>query len=279
MKTRNWTLALLALLASALLLAACGDDDKGEEKASTTGGKATVVPARSTVPRYGGDPAATRKPNLNSVGQLQQPKRTTTVAPKVRGSGVPLPQFLDTVSNDLATYWQKVFNAGKLQFPKTTQAIVTASAESACGPIDGAENPPVYCPADQTIYLPVGYFQTKVLPIGDAAAVTLIGLMWGYRVQDAVGAFKAVQSGQRTGLDVNLGAICFAGSYMSTVAERNLLEAGDVDEILKTAAATADQGTPPDVSKSKGTAPQRIAAFRIGFSRGAPACQRIRVSR
>jgi predicted metalloprotease len=271
--------SLMAVLAAALLVGACGDDDdNGSEQASTTAGKSTVVPARSTVPRYGGDPAATRTPNLNSVGQLKQLPRSTTVAPKVRGSNVPLPQFLDTVSNDVATYWQKVFNNSKISFPETRQAIVTGSTAGGCGTVTGAEGPPVYCQSDRTIYLPVGYFQTKVVPIGDAAAVTLVGLLWGYRVQDAVGAFKAVQSGQRTGLDVNLGAICMAGSYMATVANRNLLEQGDVDEILKTAAATADQGTPPDVSKSKGSAPQRVAAFRVGFSRGAAACQRIRAS-
>ena len=278
MKTRTWTLALLALVASALLLAACGDDDD-KETAATTGGKATVVPAKTSVPRYGGDPSATKQPNLAAVGQLKQLPRSTTVAPKVRGSDVPLPQFLDTVSNDVATYWQKVFNNSKFEFPETNQAVVTDSVEGRCGTVTSAEGPPVYCQADQTIYLPVGFFQSKVLPIGDAAAVTLVGLLWGLRVQDAVGAFKAVEAGQRTGLDVNLGAICFSGSYMATVAERNLLETGDVDEILKTAAATGDQeGNPPDVSKSKGSPQQRVAAFRIGFSRGAAACQRIRAS-
>ncbi|HVE67169.1 MAG TPA: neutral zinc metallopeptidase [Solirubrobacteraceae bacterium] len=276
MKTRIY---ILAVLAAALLVGACGDDDdKGDEQASTTSRNATVVPARSTVPRYGGDPAATRTPNLASVGQLRQLPRSTSVAPKVRGSNVPLPQFLDTVSNDVATYWQKVFNNSKISFPETRQAIVTSSTDGGCGTVTSAEGPPVYCQSDRTIYLPVGYFETKVAPIGDAAAVTLVGLLWGYRVQDAVGAFKAVQSGQRTGLDVNLGAICMAGSYMATVANRNLLEQGDVDEILKTAAATADQGTPPDVSKAKGSGPQRVAAFRVGFSRGASACQRIRAS-
>src|SRR5687768_11742764 len=139
MKTPTRTLTLLALLASVFLLAACGDDDdKGEEKAATSTNKATVVPARTTVPRYGGDPSATRTPNLASVGQLRQPKRTTTVAPKVRGSNVPLPQFLDTVSNDVATYWQKVFNAGKLQWPETTQAIVTATVNGRCGAVSSA---------------------------------------------------------------------------------------------------------------------------------------------
>jgi predicted metalloprotease len=200
------------------------------------------------------------------------------VAPKVRGSDVPMAQFLDTVSNDVATYWQKVFNNSKLRFPKTTQAVVSGSATSPCGTISGAAGPPRYCPTDQTIYLPVGYFETKVAPIGDAATVTLIGLLWGYRMQDAFGAFKAVQSGQRRGLEVNLGAICFAGAYMANVANRNLLEAGDVQEILKTAAVTGDQGTPPDVNNSKGRPDQRVAAFRIGFSRGPAACQRLKVT-
>jgi uncharacterized protein len=280
MKIRNPLLALLAVAATALLLAACGDDKKSSgDNAATTGTSTTASRIiRRTVPSAKPDPKAIRRPSLSSVGQLKQPRRATRTSPKVQGSNAPLPQFLDTISNDVATYWQKVFNASKLEFPQTTQAIVTDSVTGGCGAVTSAEGPPSYCAADQTVYLPVGYFQDKVMPIGDAAVVTLVGLIWGYRVQDAVGAFKAVESGQRTGLDVNLGAMCFAGSYMSTVAERNLLESGDVDEILKTAAATADQGTPPDVNKSKGTAAQRIAAFRIGFSRGASACQKIKAS-
>jgi predicted metalloprotease len=266
-----------ALLATALLLGACGQDDK-KTTASTPAGKTAVVPAKTSVPRYAGDPSAKRTANLSSVASFRQQPRTSTVAPKVRGSDVPMAQFLDTVSNDVATYWQKVFNNSKYRFPKTTQSIVNGSAASPCGTISGAGGPPRYCPSDQTLYLPVGYFQTKVAPIGDAATVTLVGLLWGYRVQDALGAFKAVQAGTRRGLEVNLGAICFAGSYMATVANRNLLEAGDVQEILKTAAVTGDQGTPPDVNNSKGTPAQRVAAFRIGFSRGASACQRLKVT-
>jgi predicted metalloprotease len=279
MKTRNWIPALLALVAAGLLLAACGDDEKSDDKAATTSTQPTVSPsAARRVPRAAADPKARARARLSSVARLRQPKAASRQRANVVGSDRPLPQFLATVSNDAATYWQKVFNASKFAFPKTTQVVIADSAQGACGSITSAEGPPNYCPADQTVYLPVGYFQQKVLPVGDAAVVTLVALLWGYRVQDAVGAFKAVQSGQRTGLDVNLGAMCFAGSYMSTVAGRNLLESGDVDEILKTAVATADQGTPPDVNKAKGTPQQRVAAFRIGFSRGVAACQKIKAS-
>jgi predicted metalloprotease len=277
MKTRNWIPALLALLTAGLLLAACGDDDKDNDKAATTGTQA-AAPARTTVPRAPADPKGARRARVSSVATFRQPKAASRQRANVRGSNQPLPQFLATISNDVATYWQKVFNNSKLEFPKTTQVVITDSAQGGCGTITSAEGPPNYCPADQTVYLPVGYFQTKVMPIGDAAAVTLTALVWGYRVQDAVGAFKAVQSGQKTGLDLNLGAMCMAGSYMATVANRNLLEQGDVDEILKTAAATADQGTPPDVTKAKGSVAQRTAAFRIGFSRGPAACQKIKAS-
>lgn len=278
MRNSRWPLALLALLVSAVLLGACGDDDNDEPTAGTNTGGAAVVPATTKVPRYAGDPEATRTPTLDAIEDLEQLPRTTSVTPKVRGSDVPLPQFLDTVSNDVATYWQKVFNNSKFRFPTTTQAIVTGTAESPCGQISGAQGPPIYCQANSTIYLPVGYFQDKVVPIGDAAAVTFVGLMWGLRIQDALGAFRAVQQGQRTGLDVQLGAICFAGSYMATVANRNLLEEGDVEEILQTARATGDRGTPEDVARAKGSPEQRVAAFRVGFSRGASACQRLSAS-
>jgi predicted metalloprotease len=271
---------LSGLAVAALALAACGDD---ETKTVTVGqgtGKNTVVPAKSTLPRYAGDPSATKPATLASVAEFKQlPKQETgNVAPKVRGSDVPIEQFLDTVSNDVASYWQAVFNRSGYKFPTTTSSLVTGQVSTPCGPLDGAAGPPKYCPNDSTIYLPTQYFQEKITPIGDAAIPTDIALLWGYRVQDALGAFKQVTAGRLKPLELNLSAICMAGSYMATVAKRQLLEQGDADEVLNLARATADASQPANVASGRGSPEQRVQAFRIGFSRGSAACQRIRVT-
>jgi predicted metalloprotease len=264
-------LYLAALVAGAVALGACGDDDTETVTVSAGGGKSTVVPATTKVPRYAGDPSATQQPTVESAAELDQlpRQRGGTVAPKVRGSDVPMAQFLDTYSNDVAQYWQQVFNNSKLQWPQTTQAVVTSPVNSACGQIT-PETPPRLCPGDATIYLPVAYFENTVKPIGDGAVAGLVSLVWGNRVMQALGAEEAVKSGKIQAIDFHLGAICMAGANISYVGRRELLEEGDPQEILNLARAT---GGPQG---ERGTPEQRVAAFRTGFSRGPGECLKLR---
>jgi len=271
--------ALPAALALAIGMGACGDDDDGgDEKAATTGAQQqTVVGAKSVVPRYAGDESATKPAAGVAVTELQAPAVSSDpkVVPKVRGSDAPLPQFLDTVGNDVATYWQQVFNKSKLRFEPNTQTIVTAATPTQCDP-PGTINPdapPGYCPRDKTVFLTPQFFQSKVLPLGDAAIVVVVASIYSDRILDQLGAFQAVRDGKVKAVAVQLQGLCMAGSYTRTVAQRNLLEAGDVDEILKTIQVTSDKpGTAVDDPNAVGTPQQRVAAFAAGAKSGLKGC-------
>jgi predicted metalloprotease len=267
-KTKLLTLALA--LAVVPTLVACGNNNNDK---SAKGKKAAVISASSQVPRYAGLKSATKKPTLATLGQFKQlpaPAAGTPV-PSVVGSDLPLDQFLDTVGNDAATYWQQVFNNSGVQWARTTQVIVQDPVDSACGKVN-SDSPAQYCGADSSVYLPLGFFRDKVNPIGDAASVTMVGIMYGYRALDQLGAFDAVKAGKLKPADVQLQAVCLAGSWLATVAKRNLLQSGDTDEALALAKATAsDPGT-------TGTDQQRQAALATGFKQGSAACQKLGAS-
>jgi predicted metalloprotease len=266
--------ALLAVLA--LTLAACGGGGGTETSKQATGARNTpAVPATSNVPRYAGKPDATKQPTLASLGELKQlplPDPNAAV-PNVKGSDAPLEQFLDTVGNDAATYWQRVFNNSGFKLDGNRQSIVTDSVQGACGAVS-ADEPPSYCEKDSTVYLPVAFFRDKVVPIGDAAAVTMVGIIYGFRVEDVVGAFQQQRAGKLKQVDVNLQAICMAGAWEATVAKRNLFEEGDIDEVIALAKATAD--APGTSQESAGTGAQRLSAFKYGFENGPSGCVKVR---
>lgn len=271
--------AVVPLLgAAALALAACGDK-KDDDAAKTTAAPAKAVVSNvSTVPRYGGLESATKTPDQSTGATLKQlPASTAAVVPNVKGSEAPLEQFLDTVGNDAATYWQQVFNNSGVKLEPNKQVIVKDSpVTGACGPVN-PDDPPSYCPKDSGVYLTVPFFQSKVLPLGDAAEVTMVGVMYGFRTSDLLGEFKAAQAGKLTPKAVRLHAVCYAGSWEATVAKRKLFEQGDDREVIAYAAATADAaGTPASSPQAAGTAQERVTAFTTGLKGGPAACQKLR---
>jgi predicted metalloprotease len=272
--------AVLPLLGvAALALSACGDkkDDNADKTTATPAAKA-VVSNVSTVPRYGGLASATKTPDSTSGATLKQlPVSTAAVVPNVKGSDAPPEQFLDTIGNDAATYWQQVFNNSGLKLEGNKQVIVKDSpVTSACGPVDPNEAPS-YCEKDGGVYLTVPFFQSKVLPLGDAAEVTMVGVLYGYRTADLLDEFKLARAGKITPKTVRLHAVCYAGSWEATVAKRQLFEQGDDKEVIAFAAATADPaGTPADSPAAAGTAQERANAFVTGLKGGPAACQKLR---
>jgi predicted metalloprotease len=76
---------------------------------------------------------------------------------------------------------------------------------------------------------------------------------------------------------MELQADCFAGVWAHSTAQRNLLEAGDVEEALRAAAAVGDdhiqqmsRGHVSPESFTHGTSAQRMEWFRRGMRSGSP---------
>jgi uncharacterized protein len=276
---RRTSRALLAAVSVCVVagLSGCGDDDENADvrtTTTTTGGTSVVVGEKSQVPRYGGSEDARRDPRTRRQRVLEDLPRADkaddeALAPKIRGSeGQTVAQFLDTVGNDVATFWQQQFNTAAYTFEPVDQFITTGGGRTRCSE-NGAYTPdvgPFYCSIDPAIHLPVEFFVSEAVPVGDAAVAIVVAHEWGHRVQDVVGILDAERNGVVKGRQTELQADCLAGVWVSTVWQRNALEEGDITEALEMSRRGGDDPQMPhDHPAAHGSGEQRMEAFLRGF--------------
>jgi predicted metalloprotease len=264
-----------AMAAVAVATAGCGGGDN--EKSKSTGAKATVVPAVSQVPRAGNAPSANRSPDggVGALSRLPAVRRARGPAPRITGvEGVPIPQALDTVGNDVATFWLQQFNQARLKFEPAKQAILasgaagisTLCAENPPRAVSADQDGPFYCSRDNTVFLEVPFFQKEIVPDGDAATATVVAHEWGHRVEDQLGLFDDPRFTE--GPRMELTADCLAGVWLASQFQHNALDPTDVREALTALSKAGDNPGAPPTSDPHGTAAQRQAAFTKGYNDG-----------
>ncbi len=153
---------------------------------------------------------------------------------------------------------------------------------------------PFYCPRDKRIYLDTAFFddlQNKFGGCSDSKACKfseayVIAHEVGHHVQDELGILPRVMQEQqassskaeanRLQVRVELQADCLAGVWANRAQQKhNFLDAGDVDQALRTASAIGDdrlqkqaQGYVVPDAFTHGTSEQRKHWFSAGFSQG-----------
>lgn len=153
-------------------------------------------------------------------------------------------------------------------------------AQSAMGPF--------YCPTDEKVYIDLGFYdelKKRFGASGDFAQAYVLAHELGHHVQHLLGIDTKVRDEQQGRPDManqlsvklELQADCFAGIWAHSTSERNLLQAGDIDEALTAASSVGDdriqQQTTGRVnvdSFTHGSAAQRAQWFRRGFTSGDP---------
>jgi predicted metalloprotease len=267
-------LPLLATGLAAIALAGCGGDD--DESTQTT--PRPIVSQVSQVPRLGNAPGTTAPKGPEELNKLPPARRPRgRLAPRINGvEGVPLPQALDTVGNDVASFWLQQFNASGLRFEPAKQAIIITTGETTCapdrkpltverGPRGEPAGGPFYCSLDKTIFLPVGDFEDWIAPVGDASTAVVVAHEWGHHVEWVLGMFRDPR--YQDGPWLELTADCLAGVWMASVFQRGALEENDVREALTLMSKVGDNPGRP-TEDPHGTADQRMAAFNQGFGEG-----------
>ncbi len=275
--------ATILVAAASLSVAACGGNDKASEKPGVTNPASQIAPHSSRngavatrVPVYDGDPKATRKPAgeavLASLPRVVRPEQRS-VTPRIRGSaGQTVAQWLNTIDNDVATFWQGMFNRSGLAYAPATQSIFSAPLSTPCGPANSTTGP-FYCGSDTTIFLPLPWFVREANPVGDTAIAVVVAHENGHRVQDLLGILR---DRRRRGIDTELQADCLAGLWAASVYSRGLLEPGDLDEAWSFTRAGGDApGTPASDPGAHGRPAQRLRSFQRGYNSGLPAACRI----
>ncbi|MEP7291462.1 MAG: neutral zinc metallopeptidase [Chloroflexota bacterium] len=185
-------------------------------------------------------------------------------------SSMSMEEIFGTVEQDLTNFWSGVFQNQGIDYQKPDLVLWDGSAvDTRCG-IVSAEEGPLYCPFDDTIYFPVG-FSEWLYSLGDFAVAAAIAHEWGHSVQDRIGVL-----GNLATIDTELQADCFAGAYaeyISNSSELLTLEDGDIQEGADTFFTLGDpEGTNWFDSRAHGSGTQREQSFETGVDQGYSAC-------
>jgi predicted metalloprotease len=198
-----------------------------------------------------------------------------------------LVDFVDAVMNDAQDTWRQLLGG---RYQETRAVLFRDATESSCGFAQSATGP-FYCPADQRVYLDLGFFselQRKLGAPGDFAQAYVLAHELGHHVQTITGIESEVRQrqarspGERNPLSVRmeLQADCFAGVWgyhANQSGSQVQLEEGDIEEGLAAAAAIGDDrlqrmggGRVAPERFTHGTSEQRVEWLRRGLRSGNP---------
>jgi predicted metalloprotease len=201
------------------------------------------------------------------------------------GSDSELVQFVSFVLDDAQATWQKKLAENGETYRNAKLVLFDQRTSSSCG-YGSAATGPFYCPADERVYIDLGFFRELTQRFGapgDFAQAYVIAHEVGHHVQHVLGISERVRRSARgeqqgpSGLAVRLElqADCFAGVWANATRHRNLLETGDVEEGLGAAAAIGDDrlqrsatGTVEPESWTHGSSQQRARWFTRGYEQG-----------
>ncbi len=197
-------------------------------------------------------------------------------------------RFIATVLADTEKVWGSIFKQHNAKYHEPTMVIYRGSTTSACGHAS-AQMGPFYCPADQKIYIDLGFFDelsSKHNASGDFAQAYVLAHEVGHHIQNMEGTLTKVQRMKQQAkrdkeenqlqVRVELQADCYAGVWAYHAHKRfNILEKGDVEEALRAASAIGDdtlqkraQGYVVPDAFTHGSAQQRVTWFRKGITTG-----------
>jgi len=194
----------------------------------------------------------------------------------------PRVQFVSFVLDDTQNTWRRILGD---RYQDAHLVLFRDVVQSACGSADAATGP-FYCPGDHKVYIDLSFYDEldrRFGAPGDFAQAYVLAHEVGHHVQSLLGISSKVRRAQQSNpgevnplsVRLELQADCFAGVWGHSTQQRNLLEAGDVDEGLAAAAAVGDdrlqrqaRGYVNPETFTHGSSAQRQYWFRQGFQSG-----------
>ena len=210
-----------------------------------------------------------------------------------RTSGGPDPEYQETPAERKQAEFvsfvlddsQKVWHEKLPGYRDAKLVLFTDSTRSGCG-VGEAAMGPFYCPADEKVYIDLGFFNEldrRFGAPGDFAQAYVIAHEIGHHVQHQMGTDRKVRQMQQSNprdanelsVRLELQADCYAGVWANSTGNRELLEEGDIEEGLGAAAAVGDDriqkqatGRVNPEKWTHGSAQQRSTWFRRGLESG-----------
>ena len=231
---------------------------------------------------FGGDffgGGSTESPGDVAVGESAPVQSTAEEEKRI--------QFMSFLLDDQQGVWSRLMPQLGTQYREARLAVFRGAVNSGCGNASAAMGP-FYCPRDERVYLDLGFFDelaTRFEAPGDFAQAYVVAHEIGHHVQNVAGTMGEVQQAQARArgnaneysVRLELQADCYAGVWAHSTSQRQLLEAGDVEEGLAAASAVGDdriqQQTSGEIrpeSFTHGTSQQRAFWFRRGLESGDP---------
>ncbi|MBA4052215.1 MAG: zinc metalloprotease [Erythrobacter sp.] len=237
---------------------------------------------------------------MQTIGVLQGVQQQS--APAQSGGGNDLSEQEVCTSSEYAreacnaltsldATWSATFQRAGIAFEQPVLDLYRGGqvTTQGCGSASAAVGP-FYCPADKGIYIDTGFYDQLAQMAGtggDFARLYVIAHEYGHHIQNLTGISDQVRAAQRRNpaaanrlqVAMELQADCYAGMWAGK--NRQLIEAGDLEEGLKAASAIGDdtlqrnagQGVNPE-SFTHGTSRQRMEALRLGLeARDDSACE------
>lgn len=199
-----------------------------------------------------------------------------------------LAEFVSLVLGDTEATWPALMRQQVNQeYVAPTLVLFTDAVQSACGR-QTASVGPFYCPGDQKVYIDLGFYSQlsqRFGAPGDFAQAYVIAHEVGHHIQNLLGTSTRVHRQQQgmpeaqandLSVRLELQADCYAGVWAHHAERsRDVLEAGDVEEGLRAAAAIGDDTLQRNAGRAvspesftHGSSEQRVRWFRVGMDGG-----------
>ena len=247
------------------------------------GGLGTVVIAL-IVMFLGGDPSAVLNNSGVMQGQAQTEQRQLTE------EELKTYEFVRMVTAETEETWTEIFEEHGLEYRKPKVVMFEQVTQSGCGTAQAAMGP-FYCPADETIYMDMSFFNELQSKYG--AKVTEFSVAYvmahevGHHVQNLLGTLQKSDKMRRSGrfseaeinknsVAVELQADFYAGVWARRSNNReNFLDSKDIDAAISAAEAVGDdniqkrsQGYVNQEAFTHGSSAQRKEWFMKGYNTG-----------
>jgi predicted metalloprotease len=225
---------------------------------------------------------------LSGGGRVQQSRPMPAHAPQGYSASPDEDRSAHLVSfvlDDVQKTWAPILAKQGVRYRRAKLVLFRGSTYSGCGTAQAATGP-FYCPADEKVYIDLGFWD-ELGKLGgstaDFAQAYVIAHELGHHVQNLLGIESRVrhlegqEPAQRNHLsvDLELQADCFAGVWAHSTEQRNIVHEADINAGLKAAAAVGDdhiqkmtRGTISPESFTHGTSTQRQMWFRRGLDDG-----------
>lgn len=254
---------------------------KGRGGMMVGGGLGTIVLAL-IVMFLGGDPSQLLSSAVNAPAQTEQ-RELTEKEIRVR-------EFVEMVTAEAEETWTEIFQENGLEYRMPKVVMFEQMTNSGCGTAQAAMGP-FYCPADETVYMDMSFFNELHSRYGAKVSEFSIAYVmaheFGHHIQNVLGTLEKVERAKQVGqiskrdankssVAIELQADFYAGVWARRSNDRErFLEMGDLDAAISAAEAVGDdniqkrsQGYVNQEAFTHGSSAQRKEWFMRGYNSG-----------